>query len=154
MSQLLTHSSGRIFWIGNISSANCRGNHPRHPLVIGEVDPESLLLTRDSVVELDRVQPDEGDVDGVDDHPVAVLQAFEDLAGENDHAEDHTPEHDHTPDAFEEPIEDEAFFNEPSADRLPDFLLSDDTIRFTASDLSQEEKDELIRNIGKGIFPA
>lgn len=62
MSQLLTHSSGRIFWIGNINHENCRGNHPRHPLVIGEVDPDSLLLVRESVVVLDEVQPDEQDI--------------------------------------------------------------------------------------------
>lgn len=62
MSQLLTHSTGRIFWIGNINHENCRGNHPRHPLVIGEVAPETLLLVRDSVVELDAVQPDEADI--------------------------------------------------------------------------------------------
>lgn len=62
MSQLLVHSSGRVFWIGNISPANCKGNHPRHPLVIGEVDPGSLLLRKDSVLELDQVQPEEGDV--------------------------------------------------------------------------------------------
>ncbi|MBU0608278.1 MAG: glycoside hydrolase, partial [Armatimonadetes bacterium] len=46
MSQLLKHSSGRIFWIGNLCAENPRGNNPRHPLVIGQVDPQSLRLIR------------------------------------------------------------------------------------------------------------
>jgi hypothetical protein len=48
-SQLLWHSNGKLYWIGNISESNPFGNMPRYPLVIGEVDPESLLLKKDSV---------------------------------------------------------------------------------------------------------
>ncbi len=59
MSQLLTHSSGRVFWLGNISPTNCRGNTPRWPLVIGEVDPKSLLLKKESVLVLDTKRDDE-----------------------------------------------------------------------------------------------
>ena len=59
MSQLLRHSNGRCYWLGNISPENCRGNNPRWPLVIGEVDPKSLLLIRQSVITLDTKQPDE-----------------------------------------------------------------------------------------------
>lgn len=78
MSQLLVHSSGRAFWIGNVSPDNCRGNHPRHPLVIGEVDRESLLLIESSVVQVDDVQPDEGDVNlshwwGLEDRPTGDI---------------------------------------------------------------------------------
>lgn len=62
MSQLLSHSNGRTYWIGNLSKENCRENHPRWPLVIGEVDPESLLLIKDSVIVIDTKQPDEEDV--------------------------------------------------------------------------------------------
>jgi len=58
-SQLLGHSSGRICWIGNISPSNPRGNSPRYPLVIGEVDPESLLLRKDSVLVIDDRLPGE-----------------------------------------------------------------------------------------------
>ncbi len=62
MSQLLTHTSGRVFWLGNLTGENARGNHPRWPLVIGEVDPETLGLIRDSVIIVDTRRPDEEDV--------------------------------------------------------------------------------------------
>jgi len=48
-SQLLTHSSGRIFWLGNITDANPVGNRPRFPFVVGEVDRKTGLLRRESV---------------------------------------------------------------------------------------------------------
>jgi BNR repeat-like domain len=57
-SQLLRHSSGRLFWLGNITPANPRGNRPRYPFVIGEVDRGSGLL-RDSVRIIDTLQPGE-----------------------------------------------------------------------------------------------
>ena len=53
MSSLIRHSSGRIFWVGNISPENAFGNAPRFPLVIGEVDLKSLQLIRGSLVTLD-----------------------------------------------------------------------------------------------------
>lgn len=43
-SQLLEHSNGSFYWIGNLTPQNPSGNRPRYPLVIGEVDPESCLL--------------------------------------------------------------------------------------------------------------
>ena len=58
-SQLLLHSSGRLLWIGNLCPVNPRGNHPRHPLVIAEVDRESLNLIADTVCSIDRRE--EGD---------------------------------------------------------------------------------------------
>ncbi|MCX6994184.1 MAG: sialidase family protein [Kiritimatiellaeota bacterium] len=61
MSQLLKHSSGRIFWIGNLSETNCRANHPRYPLVIGEVDRKTLHLIRNSVLAIDTARPEERD---------------------------------------------------------------------------------------------
>ncbi len=48
-SQLVPHSSGRIFWLGNISPENPVGNRPRYPFVIGEVDRRSGLLLKPSV---------------------------------------------------------------------------------------------------------
>lgn len=53
MSQLLSHSNGHTYWIGNISPTNPRGNDPRHPLLIGEIDPKSLKLIKDSVTSID-----------------------------------------------------------------------------------------------------
>lgn len=52
-SQLLKHSSGRIFWIGNISDKNPIGNAPRYPLVIAELDVKSGLLRKDTVGVID-----------------------------------------------------------------------------------------------------
>jgi hypothetical protein len=58
-SQLLRHSSGRLFWLGNITSENPRGNRPRYPFVIGEVDRVTGLLRRESVRPIDTLQPGE-----------------------------------------------------------------------------------------------
>ena len=58
-SQLLTLSSGRIFWLGNICPKNPTGNRPRYPFVIGEVDRRSGLLDQGSV----RVVDDRGPKD-------------------------------------------------------------------------------------------
>lgn len=62
MSELFRHSSGRTYWIGNLSKENCQGNHPRWPLVIGEVDPQTYGLIRESVLVIDTKQADEEDV--------------------------------------------------------------------------------------------
>jgi hypothetical protein len=53
-SQLVRHSSGRLFWIGNITPENPRGNRPRYPLVMGEVDRRNGLLVRSSIVTVDK----------------------------------------------------------------------------------------------------
>jgi hypothetical protein len=58
-SQLLRHSSRRLFWLGNITPENPRGNRPRYPFVIGEVDKRSGLLLRRSVRTVDTLQPGE-----------------------------------------------------------------------------------------------
>ncbi len=67
-SQLLAHSSGRLYWLGNITPGNPRGNRPRYPFVIGEVDRGSGLLIRESI----RVVDDKGP----DDDPVMTLSNF------------------------------------------------------------------------------
>jgi hypothetical protein len=58
-SQLLRHSSGRLFWLGNITSENPRGNRPRYPFVMGEVDRVTGLLRRESIWTIDTLQPGE-----------------------------------------------------------------------------------------------
>jgi len=58
-SQLLRHSSGRLFWLGNLTPENPRGNRPRFPFVIGEVDRRTGLLLRSSVRTVDTLQPGE-----------------------------------------------------------------------------------------------
>ncbi len=52
-SQLVPHSSGKLFWIGNIAPENPKGNRPRYPLVAGEVDLRSGLLREDSLRTVD-----------------------------------------------------------------------------------------------------
>ncbi|MBA2117662.1 sialidase family protein [Bremerella alba] len=61
MSVLMRHSSGRMFWIGNITPENASGNLPRFPLVLGEVDPQSLMLIRSSTVIIDQKTPPDAD---------------------------------------------------------------------------------------------
>ena len=58
-SRLLRHSSGRLFWLGNITPTNPRGNRPRYPFVIGEVDLRTGLLRRDTVRTIDTLQDGE-----------------------------------------------------------------------------------------------
>ena len=67
-SQLLRHSSGRMFWLGNITPENARGNRPRYPFVIGEVDRGSGLLMRGSVRAIDTL--------GAGDDPILSLSNF------------------------------------------------------------------------------
>lgn len=59
MSQLLTTQDGRVFWLGNINPENSKGNEKRYPLVIGEVDRETLRLIKRSVLAVDTKRPDE-----------------------------------------------------------------------------------------------
>jgi hypothetical protein len=59
VSGLIKVEDGRVFWVGNINLTNTRGNYNRYPLVIGEVDPESLMLIKDSVLTVDSKRPDE-----------------------------------------------------------------------------------------------
>ena len=58
-SQLVRHSSGRLFWFGNITPENPRGNRPRYPFVVGEVDRRTGLLKRATVRTIDALQPGE-----------------------------------------------------------------------------------------------
>ena len=53
MSSLFKHSSGRCFWVGNMTPVNCQNNLPRWPLVIGEVNPANLKLIRSSLLTVD-----------------------------------------------------------------------------------------------------
>ena len=61
-SQLLQHSSGRLYWLGNITGANPRGNRPRYPFCVGEVDRNSGLLLRPTVRVVDDRRPDEDEL--------------------------------------------------------------------------------------------
>ena len=52
-SVLISHSSGRIYWLGNINTRRPDGIHIRYPLVMGLVDPTTGLLVRESVTVID-----------------------------------------------------------------------------------------------------
>lgn len=61
-SLLLAHSSGRLFWLGNLTPDNPDGNRPRYPLVIGEVDRASCLLRKETVTTIDDREPGESEL--------------------------------------------------------------------------------------------
>lgn len=52
-SQLIPYSDGRLLWMGNICESNPKGNSPRYPIVLGEVDRSNGLLIRESVSAID-----------------------------------------------------------------------------------------------------
>lgn len=56
--RLIRHSAiGKLYWLGNISATSPRGNSPRYPLVIAEVDEASPALKRATVTAIDDRQP-------------------------------------------------------------------------------------------------
>jgi hypothetical protein len=58
-SQLIPYSDGRLFWAGNICRENPRGNAPRYPFILAEVDLESGLVIKDSVTVIDELREGE-----------------------------------------------------------------------------------------------
>jgi hypothetical protein len=59
---LLPHPNGKLYWLGHINKTNPRGNRPRYPVYLGEVDRSSGLLIRDSLVLIDDRQPGEDEI--------------------------------------------------------------------------------------------
>jgi hypothetical protein len=59
ISQLLRMSDGTLYWLGNISATNPVAGGPREQLYIGQVDPSSLRLIRDSLFLIARRGPGE-----------------------------------------------------------------------------------------------
>ena len=53
MCELLRHSDGKLYWFGNLTPTNPYANSPRYPLVVAEVDEETLSIRRDSVFVID-----------------------------------------------------------------------------------------------------
>ena len=58
-SQLLRHSNGELYWLGHLTTSNPRGNRPRYPVVLGEVDGASGLLILQSIIPIDDHKPGE-----------------------------------------------------------------------------------------------
>ena len=50
--------NGKLYWIGNVTPNPPRGNSPRYPLVIGEIDESTCGLIKDSVVVIDDRNPE------------------------------------------------------------------------------------------------
>ncbi|MNL51265.1 hypothetical protein D3C87_1743500 [compost metagenome] len=59
MSTLFKHSSGRCFWIGNMTKENNEGNLPRWPLVCIEMNTKNLKLKESTLVVLDTRQEED-----------------------------------------------------------------------------------------------
>jgi hypothetical protein len=53
LARLLRHANGRLYWVGNICPEPPKGNMPRHPLVIAEVDEEGPGLVQESATVID-----------------------------------------------------------------------------------------------------
>ena len=52
--RFIRHSvTGKVYWFGNICPAPPRGNSPRHPLIVAEVDEEKAALRKDTVTVVD-----------------------------------------------------------------------------------------------------
>ncbi len=77
MSLLLSHSSGKTYWLGNICPENPRGSSPRYPIVIGQVDPKSMMLMRDTVAEID-TKTSEDAVSGLGELYLSCFYGYED----------------------------------------------------------------------------
>lgn len=60
-SQLIPHSNGKLYWVGNITPENPQGNRPRYPIVMGEVSLDTGCLQGETVTILDDRQPEDSD---------------------------------------------------------------------------------------------
>jgi hypothetical protein len=54
---LRSSATGRLYWMGNICPEPPRGNSPRYPLVIAEVDEDVPALKRNTVTVIDDCLP-------------------------------------------------------------------------------------------------
>jgi hypothetical protein len=61
-SELLRHSNGKLYWLGNICAVSPHGNLPRRPFYVGEVDQDTGLLIRDSLIKVDDLEPGDADI--------------------------------------------------------------------------------------------
>jgi hypothetical protein len=61
--RMLRHGvTGKLYWLGNISTAPPKGDSPRYPLVITEVDETRAALKKATVTAIDDRQPGQGNV--------------------------------------------------------------------------------------------
>ncbi len=56
--RMIRHSTtGKLYWLGNISGAPSRGNGPRYPLIIAEIDESAAAIKKESVTVIDDRNP-------------------------------------------------------------------------------------------------
>ncbi len=55
--KLFAHSNGKLYYIGIINAENPKGNEPRYPLAIAELDRETCTIVKDTVTILDTRRP-------------------------------------------------------------------------------------------------
>ena len=107
------------------------------------------------LIEAGYVQPDGERLDPVGEPTVPVPEVYEQLAVEAGPDEDE-PATDAS-ELADEGLDVEDFFDDPvvveEPEPLPDVQPLEEPVTFSAGDLTQEEKNELIRNMGKGVFP-
>ncbi len=61
--RMIRHSqTGKLYWLGNICPTPPKGNSPRYPLVIAEVDEEKAALRKSTVTAIDNRQPQQGNI--------------------------------------------------------------------------------------------
>jgi len=60
-STLIRHSNGKLYWIGNVTDKIPRGNSPRYPLIIGEVDEDKIALKKKSITVIDTRKSNESE---------------------------------------------------------------------------------------------
>jgi hypothetical protein len=76
MSSLVKMSNGRVFWTGNINPTNSAANDARWPLVLGEVDPITLKLKKNTLQTVDTFKP--GDSAAPSQLNIGHVRAIED----------------------------------------------------------------------------
>jgi hypothetical protein len=59
---LVPHSNGRLYWLGNITPESPKGNRPRYPFVMAEVDKGTGLLKQATLRQIDTRQPGEHEI--------------------------------------------------------------------------------------------
>jgi len=52
-SLLVRHSTGKLYWVANIVSTHPKGNSPRYPLCIAEINEDSVTVKRKAVFDVD-----------------------------------------------------------------------------------------------------
>ena len=57
--RLFRHSNDRLYWIANVCDSNPKGNSPRYPLVIAQLDEDKCAIMRPTLTVIDTRQAGE-----------------------------------------------------------------------------------------------